>query len=288
VRLNEHWASVACSSRKRTDAIANLPIVVLGLILGMRHATDPDHVIAVATIVSRQRSPWSGPLIGILWGIGHTVTIMLVGSAIIVFGVVIPPRVGLALEFSVALMLILLGVLSLTGRLQRVTAMLSAGRGANGGVHAHHHSHSDYVHIHPHGHQPESHGHPETQTPLWRMDRVLGALGAYQALRPLIVGVVHGLAGSAAVALLVLATIRDPAWAIAYLLLFGLGTIAGMMVITAAIGLPFAYTASRFATVHRYLGLASGVLSLAFGLFLAYQIGVGDGLFSSAPQWTAR
>jgi high-affinity nickel-transport protein len=260
----------------------------LGLILGMRHATDPDHVIAVATIVSRQRSPWSAALIGILWGIGHTVTIMLVGSAIIVFGVVIPPRVGLAMEFSVALMLILLGILTLSGRMQQLTAILSPARASNGGVHTHHHSHSDYIHDHPHGHQPESHGHPETQTPLWGIDHALGRLGVYQTLRPLVVGVVHGLAGSAAVALLVLATIRDPAWAIGYLLLFGLGTIAGMMLITAAIGLPFAYTASRFAVVHRYLGVASGLLSLGLGLFLAFQIGLSDGLFTGTPQWAPR
>jgi hypothetical protein len=100
------------------------------------------------------------------------------------------------------------------------------------------------------------------------------------------VGLVHGLAGSAAVALLLLATIRDPLWAIAYLLLFGVGTIAGMMLITAAIGLPFAYTAKRSVAIHRYLGLASGVLSLGFGLFLAYHIGLVDGLFTSNPRWT--
>jgi hypothetical protein len=265
-------------------AITSLPIVLLGFLLGMRHATDPDHVIAISTIVTRQRSAWSAALIGSLWGIGHTVTIMLVGGAIIVFGVVIPPRLGLAMEFSVALMLILLGTLSLAGITQRVTAMLTPGRS----VHAHPHTHSDYVHTHPHGHEPGSHGHTESATPLSRIDRLFGGLGAYQAIRPLVVGLVHGLAGSAAVALLVLAAIRDPLWGVAYLLLFGVGTIAGMMLITAAIGLPFAYTATRFVKVHRYLGVASGLLSLGFGLFLAYQIGIGDGLFTSNPQWTPK
>ena len=249
---------------------------------------DPDHVIAVATIVSRQRSAWSAALIGSLWGIGHTVTITLVGGAIILFGVVIPPRLGLAMEFSVALMLILLGVLSLTGLMQRVTEMFPSGRGPNPGAHAHPHSHSDYVHTHPHGHDPGSHGHRDSQTPLSRFDRVFGQLGAYQAVRPLVVGLVHGLAGSAAVALLVLAAIRDPLWAVAYLLLFGVGTIAGMMLVTAAIGLPFAYTAGRFAALHRYLGVASGLLSLGFGLFLAYQTGLVDGLFSGNPRWTPK
>jgi uncharacterized membrane protein (DUF441 family) len=115
---------------------------------------------------------------------------------------------------------------------------------------------------------------------------MLGQRGAYQAVRPVVVGLVHGLAGSAAVALLVLATIRDPVWAMAYLLLFGAGTIVGMMLITAAIAVPFAYTATRFAAVHRYLGVASGLVSLAIGLFLAYQIGLVDGLFTAHPQWT--
>ncbi len=266
--------------------VVNLPIIVLGFLLGMRHATDPDHVIAVATIVSRQRTAWGAALIGTLWGIGHTVTIMLVGGAIILFGLVIPPRIGLAMEFSVALMLILLGTLTLTGIMQRITDMVTPGRGSDAGLHTHPHSHDDYVHTHPHGHGPGSHGHPDEATSVSRLDRVFGGLGVYQALRPLIVGLVHGLAGSAAVALLVLATIRDPLWAIGYLLLFGLGTIAGMMLITAAIGLPFAYTGRRSVKIHRYLGMASGLLSLGFGFFLAYQIGFVDGLFTSDPRWT--
>ena len=254
----------------------------------MRHALDPDHVIAVSTIVSKQRNAWTAAIIGSLWGVGHTLTITVVGGAIILFGVVIPPRLGLAMEFSVALMLILLGVLSLAGVTQRVTDMLTNGNGSPPKVHAHPHTHSDYVHTHPHGHEPGSHGHADTATPLWRVDRLFGSLGVYQLVRPLVVGIVHGLAGSAAVALLVLAAIRDPLWAVAYLLLFGVGTVAGMMLITAVIGLPFAYTANRFVRMHRYLGVASGLLSLGFGLFLAYQIGLGDGLFTSNPQWSPK
>jgi high-affinity nickel-transport protein len=272
---------------KGAATITNLPIVVLGLLLGMRHATDPDHVIAVSTIVSRQRSVRSAALIGSLWGIGHTVTIALVGGLIIVFDLVIPPRLGLAMEFSVALMLVLLGVLNLAGPLRRVTRMLTPAPGSGAGIHVHPHGHGDYVHVHPHGHEPGSHGHAENRTPLSRLDRVFGKLGVYQAMRPLVVGLVHGLAGSAAVALLVLATIRDPVWAVVYLLLFGAGTIAGMMLITAAISLPLAYT-GRSIEIHRYLGVASGLLSLAFGLFLAYQIGLVDGLFTGNPNWTPR
>ena len=98
-----------------------LSIIVLGFFLGMRHATDPDHVIAIATIVSRQRSIRQAAVIGILWGLGHTITILIVGSSIILFGLVIPPRIGLSMEFSVGLMLILLGVLNLSGMMRWIT-----------------------------------------------------------------------------------------------------------------------------------------------------------------------
>ncbi len=246
--------------RKDTTAITSLPVILLGLLLGMRHATDPDHVIAVVTIVSRQRTPWGAALIGSLWGIGHTVTIMLVGGAIILFDVVIPPRVGLAMEFSVALMLIVLGILSLAGVTRRATEAFTPGRRPAADLHNHPHSHSDYVHSHPHGHAPEAHGHAESRTPMSRIDRLFGSVGVYNAIRPLVVGLVHGLAGSAAVALLVLATIRNPVWAVGYLVLFGLGTVVGMMLITAAIGLPFAYTANRFAHDQSVPGRGVGAL----------------------------
>ena len=261
---------------------------MLGLLLGMRHATDPDHVIAVVTIVSRQRTPWGAAIIGSLWGIGHTITIMLVGGAIILFDVVIPPRLGLAMEFSVALMLIVLGILSLTGVTRRVTEAFTPGRAVRRPSTAIPTATATTSTAIPTVTEPRRTGTLESRTPLSRVDRLFGSLGLYNAVRPLVVGLVHGLAGSAAVALLVLATIRNPVWAVGYLVLFGLGTVAGMMLITAAIGLPFAYTANRFATLNRYLGVASGLLSLGLGLFLAYEIGLGDGLFTANPQWTPK
>jgi high-affinity nickel-transport protein len=242
-----------------------LPIAALGFFLGMRHATDPDHVIAVSTIVSRERRVQTAALIGVLWGVGHTFTILVAGGAIVLFEVVIPVRVGLTMEFSVALMLILLGGTTVIRVLRP--------RG-------HPHAHGDYVHAHPHGHQQTDHGHGEQETPLARLDRRFGRLGLYHAARPFVVGVVHGLAGSAAVALLVGATIHDAALSLAYLLVFGLGTIAGMMLITVAIALPFAYTARRLRGVNRSLALTAGLLSVSFGIFLAYQIGFVDGLFT--------
>lgn len=265
--------------------ITLLSIVALGFFLGMRHATDPDHVIAVTTIVSRQRSIRHAAAIGALWGVGHTITILAVGSAIILFGLVIPPRVGLTMEFSVGLMLILLGLLNLSGMMRWITETLTPMQ-LGQHAHRHPHGHGDYVHSHSHGHGgAETHGHAEDATPVGWMDRTFGRLGIYQVLRPLAVGIVHGLAGSAAVALLVLTTIRVASWAVFYLLVFGLGTVAGMMLITAAIAVPFKFSETRFARLNRGLGLASGVISLGFGLFIVYQMGFVNGLFTHNPTW---
>jgi high-affinity nickel permease len=268
--------------------IGLLSIVALGFFLGMRHATDPDHVIAVTTIVARYRKISHAALIGAFWGLGHTLTILLVGSGIILLGWVIPARVGLSMEFSVGLMLILLGLLNLTGMLQWITNTFSPATGIPGLAHSHPHSHGDYIHTHPHQHDPEAHPHAPEQTPLGWFDRHFGRLGVYQMVRPLVVGLVHGLAGSAAVALLVLTTIRNPKWAIAYLLVFGIGTIAGMMLITGAMVLPFAYAEKRFSRLNRGMRVASGLISVAFGLFLVYEIGFVNGLFTSHPHWTPR
>jgi high-affinity nickel permease len=262
--------------------ITLLSIISLGFFLGMRHATDPDHVIAVTTIVSRQRSIRHAALVGILWGLGHTITILVVGSAIILFGLVIPPRVGLTMEFSVGLMLILLGVLNLSGMMRWITQTVKP---PEPGQHAHTHGHGDFVHNHAHGHGPENHGHDEEATPVGWLDRTFGRGGLYQVIRPLAVGIVHGLAGSAAVALLVLTTIRVPFLAVLYLLVFGIGTVAGMMLITAAIAVPFTFSETRFARLNRGLGLVSGLVSLAFGLFIVYQMGFASGLFTQKPHW---
>lgn len=211
-------------------SVALLSTLALGALLGMRHATDADHVVAVTTIVTRQGRLRDALRIGALWGVGHTVTIVLVGGAIILLHVVIPPRLGLAMEFAVALMLIVLGGWNLLAPRE-------------------------------------------------------ASAGALAPLRPVVVGVVHGLAGSAAVALLVLATITNPRWAVGYLALFGLGTVAGMLGVTAAVAAPLAFGTRHFARWQRSLQLTSGGLSVSFGLFLATRIAVLEGLFAWRPLW---
>jgi ABC-type nickel/cobalt efflux system permease component RcnA len=274
-------------------------IIALGFFLGMRHATDPDHVIAVSTIVSREREIGKSAWIGVFWGIGHTLTIFAVGATIILFDVAISPRIGLSMELAVGLMLILLGIINVVTFLRELPSSITrAGTPAppqeSGAapqselVHSHAHSHGDFIHTHSHSHGqgPEAHVHA-AQNPVAWLDRALLRFKLYRPLRPLMIGIVHGMAGSAAVALLVLATIRDPRWAVAYLLVFGIGTIAGMMVITMSIASTFHLARGKQAFLQR-LAMASGVLSLVFGIFIAYQILVVNGLLSAHPQWVPR
>jgi ABC-type nickel/cobalt efflux system permease component RcnA len=262
--------------------VSFVAILVLSFFLGMRHATDPDHVVAVTTIVTRQRGVTKAALIGALWGLGHTFTIFVVGTMIILFQITIPPRLGLSMEFAVAAMLILLGVLNLTGVLRSLqekftprahvpeAVAASNGRGSAS----------------PHIDVPSTTARSESPASKTAALRSIDGMGLFSVLRPLVIGTVHGLAGSAAVAILVMTTIHDPWWAIAYLLLFGIGTIAGMMLITAVIAMPFTVTGRRFSGWNRQMAVASGLVSLGFGLFLCYQIGVVDGLFAVQPHWT--
>jgi high-affinity nickel-transport protein len=210
---------------------STLSLALLGFLLGVRHAVDPDHVVAVGTIATGSPTLRRAAVVGALWGLGHTLTILTVGGIIITLRVAISPRVGLAMEFAVALMLIALGITNLIAARRRT---------------------------------------PSDQS----------------RARPFVVGMVHGLAGSAAVALLVLATVSDPAVALAYLLLFGLGTIAGMMLVTGLIALPASLAVARVSTARRWLTATSGVVSLVFGILLAHGLSGPDGLFSDAPVWT--
>jgi high-affinity nickel permease len=206
-----------------------LSVLGLGFMLGLRHATDADHVVAVSTIVSRSRTLRGAVLIGTLWGLGHTLTILVVGGAIVIFNVVLPPSVETALELCVATMLVVLGSVNLYsatwGNRPAPAAAVPSGHTRGG---------------------PSS----------W-------------PLRPLLVGVVHGLAGSAAIALLVLATIQSVARALLYLGVFGVGTIAGMALLTCLVVVPVAAASRRFVSLERYLAGTTGAASVLFGAWLA-------------------
>src|ERR1700723_876076 len=161
-----------------------LAVIGVGFLLGVRHATDPDHVIAVSTIVSRQRSVRQAGLIGVLWGVGHTITIFLVGVAIILFNLAIPTRIGLAMELAVGLMLILLGVLNLTGVTQWLTHRFTPGHDhiETGLIHSHVHEHEGIFHNHVHVHGREAHMHLD-QKSKGPFRIALQRLGLYQFLR---------------------------------------------------------------------------------------------------------
>lgn len=242
------------------------PILAVGFAIGMQHATDPDHVVAVSTIVSRERNTLGAALIGAAWGVGHSLTILAVGTAVVLLGWAIPPRLGLSMEFVVALMLVWLGAVTI--------------RGASAGtVHEHPHQHGGQRHAHVHDHAAGPHAHTHDPAAMRWLDRRLAGLHLYQLVRPLLVGIVHGLAGSAAVALLVLATLGNRQAGVLYLLVLGLGTIAGMMLVTAGISLPFRITGNSTAWLRR-LRLAAGVLSIGFGCYLGWRVGFVEGLLA--------
>ena len=226
----------------------------LGLLLGIKHALDPDHIVAVSTIVSEQRSLARSSLIGAFWGAGHTMTLSLIGLAVILLKLTIPDRVALGMEFGVAGMLILLGA----------NLLVKLYRGRRLHLHAHEHEGQAHLHLHLHGGDARVHAHPHL---------------LQGGLKPFLVGLVHGAAGSAALMLLVLTTIPSPLAGFLYILIFGVGSMAGMLVVSSAISLPFLITVRRFAEFESQVRGLAGAVSVAFGLFLAWQIGFVDGLF---------
>jgi ABC-type nickel/cobalt efflux system permease component RcnA len=223
--------------RRMTSLVS---VLALGFLFGLRHAIDPDHVVAVSTIVSRERRIWTSSIVGALWGLGHTATIVVVGTAILMFKLVISPRVGGMLEFGVALMLILLGALSLSTKLPRYSLMQAPADAWPGD------------------------GPIEVGLP-----RTYGGLSLRAAARPIVVGIVHGLAGSATLALVVLSTIHSPFWGLLYLAVFGVGTGVGMILLTTAVALPFVYTARRFQRLNTWLGTIVAFGSIALGVIVA-------------------
>jgi ABC-type nickel/cobalt efflux system permease component RcnA len=238
-----------------TTTTSALGVLVIGLGLGLRHALDADHLAAVSTIVSERKNWFSSLLVGGLWGVGHTASLLLAGAAVILMRFDIG-KYEKPLEFCVALMLIWLGA----------NVLYKLARG--GRMHFHQHSHAGHTHIHPHLHddKPEpAHSHH----------------GLKLGVRPLVIGMVHGLAGSAALMLSVLMTIKSStALAFAYIVIFGVGSIGGMMLMSLILSMPMRLTSGHFAKTNLAVRALAGCFSLGFGLFMAYEIGFTmDGLF---------
>ena len=230
-----------------------------GLVFGLKHATEIDHVVAVSTVVSEHRNVWRSALVGALWGAGHTVSLVAVGVIVLVFRVAVPQAVASWLEFGVALMIITLGVLTITRVLRR-----------RSDVHVHRHSHDGGSHVHIHFHE---HGtdHGTAASSHSTHSHAISKLG----LKPFVVGAMHGLAGSAALSLLVLTQVPSLSLGLVYLGVFGLGSTAGMVLMSGLIGLPFALSGHRLSGVSNGLQTTAGVLSVAFGLWYAYHVGAG-------------
>lgn len=240
-------------------SLSAFAVLGLGFLFGLKHATEVDHIIAVSTIVSEQRNVLRSALVGGLWGVGHTAALVIVGAVVLALRITIPESVSNWLEFGVALMIIGLGASAVVRALRR-----------RADVHIHQHNHDDVSHVHIHFHE---HGTEHTK-PVSSHSHAIKRIG----IKPLLVGAMHGLAGSAALTLLVLTQIESTALGLLYLGVFGVGSIFGMLLMSGLIGLPFALTARRLNTMHYGLQTGAGALSVAFGLWYAYKIGVASGL----------
>ena len=239
------------------SAAGIIALLGLGLVFGLKHATEVDHVVAVSTIVSEQRSVWRSALVGGLWGAGHTAALLVVGVGLLVFRLPMPPSMASGLEFAVALMIIGLGVLTVVRVLRK-----------RADVHMHRHTHDGQSHVHVHFHEVGTeHGGAAQHVPAPH-SHAISRIG----LKPVLVGAMHGLAGSAGLTLLVLTQIKSVWLGVLYLGVFGLGSTLGMLLMSGLIGLPFAFSGKRFSNMNYALQAAAGCLSVAFGLWYAYQI----------------
>lgn len=234
------------------ESTTTLSVIILGMVLGLRHALDPDHIIAVSTIVSDSRNPLKSIWIGISWGIGHTTTLFILGIVVIAVGVAIPDRLALFFEMLVGILLVILGIQVLwkirQGRLHR---------------HEHRHQKDNHQHFHSHSNAP-SHRHPNANN--WLRELKPSFRG-----KSYVIGLFHGLAGSAALMVLVLTTIENPVTGLIYVAIFGIGSMIGMGTVTIILSLPFSISAS-VPLFNRLVHITAGIGSIFFGSLLVYQI----------------
>ena len=230
-------------------------LLAFGFVTGLQHATEADHVTAVATLVSKNRKLGKASLLGALWGAGHTLTLFIAGLAVLLLAVSIPEKLALSLEFGVGIMLIILGLSVI--RSVRKNAVIDSFFNMFSTKHMHPHAHGNKIHVHPHSHDEEhTHSH-----------------------KSVIVGMIHGMAGSGALMLVVLSTVDSVMNGLAYIALFGIGSIVGMLAISTVIGIPFVFTAKRFGRINKYIGIVAALVSIGLGISIMYEIGVLEQLF---------
>ena len=237
-------------------SVGMLALLGLGMLFGLKHATEVDHIVAVSTIVSQHRSVLRSALVGAMWGAGHTLALLVTGVIVLLLRISIPESVSNWLEFAVALMIIGLGASALWRALRKGSE-----------VHLHSHDHDGLSHVHVHFHDQTTRHEGNSKAKHSHDIRRIG-------LKPLLIGTMHGLAGSGALTLLVLTQIKSTWFGLAYLGVFGLGSIAGMLLMSGLIGLPFALTSGNLTTFHHRLQTAAGVMSICFGIWYAYETGV--------------
>ena len=246
-----------------SHSLGAFALLGLGFVFGLKHATEVDHVVAVSAIVSEHRNILRSALVGGLWGVGHTASLVLVGGVVLGLRNNIPERVSNWLEFCVALMIIGLGTTALVHALRRRTE-----------VHIHQHSHDSVAHVHLHFHER---GTAHTPSKVASHSHAVSRLG----FKPILVGAMHGLAGSAGLSLLVLTQMKSAALGLLYLAIFGIGSILGMLLMSGLIGLPFALSARRLSGFGYGLQTIAGVLSIVVGLWYAYQTSIASGLWKT-------
>ncbi|HEX8772767.1 MAG TPA: hypothetical protein VF735_04110 [Pyrinomonadaceae bacterium] len=244
-----------------STSLSAFAMLGLGLVFGLKHATEADHIVAVSSIVSHQRSLIRSVTVGALWGTGHTASLLFVGIVVLALRVAVPEGLANWLEFGVALMIIALGA----------SALLRLRSSRRRDIHLHQHKHDGVSHVHLHFHEHETAHKGAVSTHSHAVSRL--------GFKPLLVGAMHGLAGSATLTLLVLTQINSTALGLVYLSVFGIGSITGMFVMSGLIGLPFALSARRFGGLHYGLQAMAGALSIAFGLWYAYETGIASGLW---------
>lgn len=230
-------------------------VLGLGFFLGLKHAVEADHLAAVGTIVSERKSLWSSMIVGGIWGLGHTISLFVAGIFVLLLNFEISEQTERILEFCVGIMLLFLGL--------NVFRKIAQG----GKIHFHTHEHGAREHVHPHIHE------------LDKIDESNSHHSFKFSPKALFIGMVHGLAGSAALMLLVIPTIHSRPLGLLYIAIFGIGSIGGMMLMSFLVGLPFHLTASRFNQYNRILQGVAGLVSIIFGLLIVYEKGVTEGLF---------